>query len=355
MTEQPQRPNPRRGRVADDEEIRALLAEAGPRPAVPPDDLAAILAAARAAQELRRPQRRPRASEGWSTWRPWPVLLAASLLLAIAASAWYWVRPTPVTEVATVESVWGECRRETLSGTDGMTLRAGETLPAGTRLATGPRRAGSRSALRLAGGRSLRLDADTAVRLVSPTRIALDAGALYVDSGPEGVRGGGLQIETAMGAVRETGTQFEVRYSAGQGSEVLVRVREGSVALDTPAASNRVATGEQVTLSANGTLARSLVDRAAPVWQWAAAAAPAPAIEGRSLRWFLDWACRENGWQLRFAAADLASEVETVVLHGTIAGLTPDESVDVVLAGAGLVHRIEGGELVVARPLPGGR
>lgn len=336
-------------RSGDDEELRALLAAAGPRPAVPPAELAAIRTAARAEWERSR-QRRPR--RVWGTggvWRPLPVLLAASLLLALALGWRWWPRTPSEESVATVTASWGKSRRVPVPRADSAALRAGEALAIGTRLTTDAGAAGGRLALQLASGHAVRLDTGTAIRLVSHSRIALEAGAVYVDSGPAGSGGAGVEIATALGTVREMGTQFEVRIDAGEGAGLAIRVREGSVTLALPAGPQGVAAGERLAVTGDGTLARGRVAGDDAAWGWVLEAAPTPAIEGRSLRWVLDWACRENGWHLRFADPALANEAAAILLHGTLEGLRPDESVAVVLAGAGLAHRVEGGALLVDR------
>ena len=67
-------------------------------------------------------------------------------------------------------------------------------------------------------------------------------------------------------------------------------------------------------------------------------------------RAFLDWVGRETGWQLRYADEAIERSVATIRLHGTIEGLRPDESLDVILQGSGLDHRLEDGQILVIRP-----
>ena len=88
--------------------------------------------------------------------------------------------------------------------------------------------AGGRVALALAGGGSLRLDAETEVMLDAPGRLYVRHGTIYVDSGarPGATR---LQIVTPAGTARDIGTQFELQVA---GSAMRLRVREGSVSID---------------------------------------------------------------------------------------------------------------------------
>ncbi len=219
----------------------------------------------------------------------------------------------------------------------GTPLDAGAQVAVGAVLETG---AGSRAAFQLAAGHELRLDVETRLRLVSDRVLALERGAVYVDS-----RGapGSLEIRTALGTARDVGTRFEVRLADGG---LKVRVRAGVVEVDRDGGRHRASAGAELTVGADGTLARRAIDVYGREWRWSLEVAPAFDIEGRSLREFLDWVTRETGWRLRVAEA-VAGGAGAVTLNGSIAGLAPDEALDVVLPTTGLRHRVEGRELVV--------
>ena len=85
-----------------------------------------------------------------------------------------------------------------------------------------------------------------------------------------------------------------------------------------------------------------------PAWRWAASAAPAPEIEGRTLSWFLDREVREMGLRWRLVEPRPERSPGEIVLHGSVAGLTPEEAIEVVLTGSGLRGVRTGGELLVA-------
>jgi ferric-dicitrate binding protein FerR (iron transport regulator) len=306
--------------------IRELLEDAGRRPAVPAEDLAAIEAAARAewlklvAAERRR--------------RLLPLALAASLILALAA-VWWWKRegPPPAPEiVATIELLKGE--------TGGMAV--GQPLVSGSVVATA---SPALAALRFPDGKSVRLDAGTRVRLLS-NRLELEAGAVYVDSR----RQGSFEIKTALGIVHEMGTQFEVRLDQ---PGLRVRVREGAVSLDHDRGSDSISAGEELRVRHDGKLSRSKIDPHGPAWSWVLAAAPSLDIDGLTLGEYLDWVSRETALKVRYEDQTLAGLADTVRLRGSIEGLAPDESLSVILPGSGLGHRIERGTLLITKP--GGR
>lgn len=146
--------------------MRHLLEEAGPRPEVPPEDLAKIKAAFRTEWEGHVRRRRSPDRRLW--------LLAASLLIVLGLGWWLW--PTaPALETRAVPKAFP----------------------------------------------SFRLDADSRVLRTSESEIRLERGAVYVDS-----RMGTVVVHTPFGTVREIGTRFEVRLLE---SALRVRVREGAV------------------------------------------------------------------------------------------------------------------------------
>ncbi len=228
-----------------------------------------------------------------------------------------------------------EPTRET-AGSSGF-LRAGAELDAGTVLETAT---DSRAAFRLAGGHELRLDVDTRLRLVSDRVLALERGALYIDSRESP---GTLEIRTALGTARNIGTRFEVRLDD---ASLTVRVRDGRVAIDRDGETHEAARGAELTFDTTGTLARREIEVYGPQWRWSLEVAPPFDAEGRPISELLEWVTRETGWRLRLDPA-VARGATTVTFSGSIEGLPPDEILDVVLPITGLTHRVEAGELIV--------
>jgi ferric-dicitrate binding protein FerR (iron transport regulator) len=292
--------------VNEEEQVRHLLEEAGPRPEVPPEDLAKIKAAFRAEWQEHVRQRRPPDRRLW--------LLAASILLVIGLGWRFW--PESPSLVARIE-------------------RSGQTINAGARLETGE----APEAFRLEGGSSLRLDAGSRVRLVSASEIRLESGAVYLDS--EGTDK--VAVHTPLGTVTELGTQFEVRLLE---SAVRVRVREGAVRLE----SHRADAGTELTLQADGSVTRSRIAAYGPPWSWVLKAAPPLQIEGLTLAEVLKRIVRETGWTIRYDDPSIAASAGEIVVHGDVGHLAPDQALEVVLPGAGLDHRIVDGVLILKAP-----
>jgi hypothetical protein len=243
-------------------------------------------------------------------------------------------------------------------------LAVGQELPPGAELeAAGANRTPGgapegRAALRLAGGAEIRLDGGTRLRLRSAAVLELERGAVYVDSGADSAAergsGGGLAVRTPAGVVRDVGTQFEVRLPAAGDPALRVRVRSGAVEVDRGGDVYPAAAGTELTVGADGSVTRGAVATHGDPWAWAIGAAPRFAIEGRTLAEFLAWVARETGREIRFADPGLEPAAGGIVLHGTLGEATAEEAPAVVLPGAGLRGRIDGGVLVVTPSNPPG-
>lgn len=307
---------------AEEDAVRRLIEEAGPRPAIPPEDLGAISAAARSAWQakVRRRRSRPLAA----------VLPAMAAMLAVAAGlAWWWgsrqeAPPSPPPIVARVEAAAGPVQR-----------KPGEAIPLGETLRTGA----GRVSLRLSGGAAVRVDTETLLRFASATVLELERGGVYVDTGT----GSAVEVRTPVGTARDVGTQFSIRVV---GSEMAVRVRDGAVLTEQRGRAWRTEPGQELVLRQDGTSEQRAVARHGAGWDWILAASPGFAIEGRSLGEFLDWVSRETGWRIVLDEGVPDSAAETV-LHGGLGELRPDEAPFAVLPGAGLEGELEDGTLTV--------
>lgn len=346
-----------------DREAAELLANAGPRPEIPEEDLEAILAAGRqvwrAGVEERRAAQRSRFRPGTG----WAVGLAAALVVAVGVG-WWWSAAGPGvgdpagsagTVVAQVISAW-----ESPAGFEGRELAAGATVETGASGGELPRRlalrlgalSGSGSNSGSDGGTELRLDEATRVRLVSATEVELEAGAIYVDTGADGGRS--LAVGTPYGTARDIGTRFLVRLDpsdrTGPSAAALsVRVRDGRVELERRGGVHRAGGGEEMVVREDGSVERRAAPGHGPAWDWVVATAPAFEIEGSTLAELLAWVSRETGWRVRFSDPELAGSAEEIVLHGTLNGLSPTQAPFAVLPGAGLEGELDDGVLVVRR------
>lgn len=338
----------------EEDEVRRLLEEAGPRPPLPQEDLDAIRAAAR---DVWRAQVRParRARPRPAAWRRPVVVRAAALAAALALvlglglglGGWWLARHrgAPLT-VARVEAVTGPARLA-VEGRPARGISPGDAVPLGAVI----RSDGARLSLRLAGGVTLRLDAGTRLRFASAQRLELERGAVYADTEPgsgPGTPGGELAVWTPAGTARDVGTQFAVRLE-GADRTMRVRVRAGAVVVERRGRLYLAPAGKELLLRRDGRVERRQAAAYGPEWEWVMAVSPGFDIEGRSLQELLDWVGCETGWQVRYADAGLAASARRIVLHGGLGRLRPDQAPFAVLPGAGLTGELQGGTLVVRR------
>jgi hypothetical protein len=325
---------PRGSAEAEEEEIARVLGQSGRRPALQPMDRARIKAASRAAWQVKVHGERHRrlARRG--------ALAAAGGVLVVLAILFFphFAPEEPPLPVATIERAEGEIR------VDGRPAAPADLLAAGAGIDTS---AAARVALQLAGGGSLRLDRDSRVRLVAPGSVELVRGRLYFDSQGR-TPSAPLTIETAHGQVRDIGTCFELAVATGE-ALLEVRVREGSVLLSGRGAAQTTAAGFELRLLADGRLEQRATPLSGPRWDWVAQIAPPFAIEGRTLREFLDHLARESGWVLQFAEPGLAAKAQRTILHGSSEGLGREAALASLLAGSELGYRLEGDLLVIQK------
>jgi ferric-dicitrate binding protein FerR (iron transport regulator) len=323
--------------VSEDEIARVLTA-AGPRERAPAE-------IERAAREALRREWRAIVAERRRSRRRWAGLALAAGVLAAAVGLWFVASPPEIAAepVAIVALALDDVRVRGSRRQDWERAPAGRALRAGAWLETG---AGGRAACSLPGIASARLDHDTRIRLVSAGRLTIERGALYVDAGLDSP-GSRLVVETPAGVVRHVGTQYEVRLD---GNAVRLRVREGRVEWRSRSgAVEHGKAGEQLTISAEGAVSRSAATRYGETWDWVASTTPAIDIDGRPLAQFLSWAGRELGREVVFATPEVAAESAAIVVHGSIAGLTPAEALDAVLATTSVRGRLEEGRILVFR------
>ncbi len=315
----------------EEDAVRKLLGDAGPRPALPEKDLRAIRDTARA-EWSRRYVLAPEHRSPLRSWLP----LAAALLAGAVGLAW-WMRSRPVGAAPTVASV------ERVTGS--APWKVGSPVVAGSELDTGAATTG-RLTLRMRGGASVRLDAATHIRLASATMVEVERGAVYVDTGAAQGRANDVAVRAASVLFRPAGTQFQVRVG---GRDVKLQVREGRVAVDHGTRSIVAAAGEEVVVSSDGRVVRGPGTVSGADWAWVGESAPVFAIEGVRLREFLGWIGRETGLRIELADREAAAVADSCVLHGSIEQLSLADAPGVVLSSCGLDHRVSNGTLVVFR------
>ena len=267
--------------------------------------------------------------------------VAASLVIAVWMNRPRSVAPPSQPVVATGQRIQGRplILRQSAHPAAPQPLTASSSVYPGDLIETDDM---SRAALLVADGSSVRIDRTSRLRFLAPSVIEVVAGAAYVTTS-NGSHG--FEVRTPMGAVRDLGTQFEVRLTT---SSLRVRVRSGMVELGRGARITTAQAGTESIVTSTGIAVRRM-PAYGPEWAWTTDVAPSFAIEGRSLRAFLEHLAGEEGWTLQYGDATVAEAAGRIILHGSVEGLQAEQALAVALATSGLRYRLSAGELLVSR------
>lgn len=309
-----------------------LLGRADPRPMPTAADIDAARSAVHAewrdANRLRRRRRRI------------SYAVAAGLLLGIAAALTV-LRPD-VLEPVSVASIHtssgtiyllGEAAElEALADPSG--LVAGQTIETASNASLG---------MHWHSGGSLRVDASTRVRFVSPREIAVLKGRVYFDAG--GSVGDPLRMQTPHGSVAHVGTQYMVDVGTDR---LTVSVRDGRVAVEGRFHDAEIEAGQRTTL----------VDSRAPQvvaiagyggdWQWIEATAAPLSFNGRPVSELVDWAARETGLTVNYASDSVRRTANDKLLKGANFDPMPRTALRQALLSVLLEHHIDNGVITIS-------
>jgi ferric-dicitrate binding protein FerR (iron transport regulator) len=309
--------------------LKQLFAHAGPRPLPPAADTEEIRRAVLAEWEAVTGPRRWRRRTGFAA--------AASVLLAVGV----WVGGgfdfgAPPPTVARVERIQGVVDDEA-----GIPLAIGGTLAVGDTLTT---RTGQ-VALRLASGGSLRLGPRSELVLASADSAELITGVLYFDS--ERRRAGAeFTVATALGTVRDVGTQFVVRLD-GEQTGIDVGVRDGRIVLATEGATDTAASGERLVAARDvPNIRREPMPTFGADWEWTEALAPPFDIDGRTVSDLLAWFAQQTGRTVVFGSEATEQKARETKLRGSF-DAEPLQKLSLALATTDFTYALEGERVVI--------
>ncbi|MCJ7593109.1 MAG: FecR family protein [Woeseiaceae bacterium] len=329
----------------DNESLARLMKLAGERPEIPLSVESRVYHHVQ--QEWQKATIKPNGDKVYEevhrTWRRGSLraaLLRWTLPLGIAAAAAIalFVMPPmdvpPLQVAATVSRIVGTGPLSS-SYSEGAPVYSGEVISTA---------ADEGLSLLLARSESLRIDANTQIRIDAADRFTLLAGRVYADSGQFVYREGGLKIETGFGSVTDVGTQFSVSASD---ERLEVAVREGRVDVHSQNEDYAARVGERLTLTAGGPALVTDIDTNDVYWDWVADLAPTLDLTNISLLDFLKWAARETGRDLQFENDESRMFAMRTDVHGSVNGLTPDEALVSILATTTVRYKIENDRIII--------
>lgn len=199
------------------------------------------------------------------------------------------------------------------------------------------------TSLSMTSGINVRLARNSRIALRAADEITLEQGIIYVDSvaSPDA----SVRIATAFGIAEDIGTQFLVKvHDAGWH----VQVRDGLVKMADGQRTLEAQPGDRILISADDRVTRETIPPDHPSWSWTQNVALPIDIEGVSLRNYLDWFERETSRKVRFDSERTRRRAESTILHGSIDGLRPAESLDVVLSSTELTYTQGNGTILIS-------
>ncbi len=325
------------GNETREDMVATLIQAAGRRENPPQDAYEETLAIATDSWQKKVRQRHNRQRVYWAA--------AASVVAAIAV-AWL-VNTGPVNnvpQVASMDRIIGSAEIKTGAHAKWSVLRDEDhKLINGTAIRTHD---GSYAGIMLDGGISLRMAVDTEILIDTASRIQLISGKVYLDTGSMNGTPNQIAIVTPAGTAWDLGTQFEVIY---RDDSYRLRVREGTVVLDSGGEEIQSAAGEQLLIDAQGDYSRSRVSPDDPEWKWAESLAPALDIEGKPVSDLVAWVSRETGRSVHYSNKNTEKKSERTILHGNIRHLAPMDALSVMLATTDLEHIVEDDGTILIR------
>lgn len=307
--------------------VAAMLKLAGPSPDIDRGIEERVYANVK--QEWRRGKRESRPAR-WAL----PLALAASVLVAIGFLDFSGNTP-PASAIGSVTVVHGE--------SDNSAYSIGDTVFTSDVLDT---RNQEGMSLVLAKDISLRIDADTLLKVDAANEFTLLAGRIYVDTGDRIYAEQHITIHTAAGTATDVGTQFSVRYS---NADMSVAVREGKVDVREGGRTHNTMHGEQVTVRPGKSAQRENILTYGVEWDWVTSLAPSYDIKDSSLLEFLKWVSRETGMELKIESEEVRIEARRARLYGSIDGLSPLEALEAVLPTTQFDYSIDGNNIIILR------
>jgi ferric-dicitrate binding protein FerR (iron transport regulator) len=326
--------------VQESDSVAALLRKVGRRHAPPPEDYERVLAVSR---EAWRRTVRQRARRRWS----YSIAASVALISLLVGVAWQFDRVQPGLQVGQLSFVSGGVFAGDTSGEGWRWIsQGGIPMLAGSRLRTDT---SGRASLRLNADTSLRVAASTDLLLQRANRVELLSGRVYFDVQERG--SGAVEVVTRFGTLRDIGTQFEVLANA---DGLRVRTREGAVSLARAGSAELLecTSSEELRVDANGHVERGTISAHDEEWAWAAELAEPPRGDGLPLSSFLDWVARETGRRLQYDSEQTRERVGQVILHGTTRGLAPVQALDAALATTDIDYSLlDDGSILLRRRL----
>ena len=203
-------------------------------------------------------------------------------------------------------------------------LKSDSAIVAGEYIRTHPN---NRILVELTNGNVFKLDENSLVQLIDEEKIVLIDGQIYVETN-ENISNNKLLISTKLGSIDHIGTQYSVKVEA---DSINISVREGAVFIQSEDLNKEIEHGFEVSLNKNGNYQQSAIDAFDSKWHWTQKIINEYNIQGKTISQYLKWISDKTGYPIVWDSNESKDLSTKVRLSGSIKGLTPIESLEVIL------------------------
>jgi ferric-dicitrate binding protein FerR (iron transport regulator) len=168
---------------------------------------------------------------------------------------------------------------------------------------------------------------------------------LYFDS-ERGRAGAVFTVATALGTVRDLGTQFVVRLD-GEQTSIDVGVRDGRIVLTTDGAMDTAQSGERLVAARDApAIRREPMPTFGGDWEWTETLAPPFETDGRTVSDLLAWFAEQTGRTVVFGTPAAERVAREAKVTGSI-DLEPLQKLSAALATTDLTYALEDDRVVI--------
>lgn len=197
----------------------------------------------------------------------------------------------------------------------------------------------------LNNGNSFRLNENSTLKINTSDNFSLLNGEIYIDS--DNQKGNHkLTIETQLATIDHIGTQYSILYNEDY---LNVSVREGLVLVDSIGSEkHQIEKGKQFIQSSSGDISFNSINTFDDKWLWTQKITKSLEIQDKSMFEYLGWISSETGYPIKWDSFNVKTKAKDVILSGSINGIMPIDSIDVIFPTTRFSYEIINNEIYIS-------
>lgn len=201
--------------------------------------------------------------------------------------------------------------------------------------------ADSYASVTLTDNSQLRINQNTIIEVISPLKINLVAGEIYIDA-DKSTGKNRLIIKTPQGIVQHIGTRYLLKANE---RKLLLAVRNGMVKIKGNQLKQQVNAGKKLNIEDSGEFKISPISNNDNLWKWTLVAAGPFISQGKTLNDFVVWYAHENGYKINWNANEI--NTKRVKLSGKVSKLNKSQQIKAVFLSTKFNYEINQGILTI--------